>query len=579
MRLADPLRAGPSFPQQPLARAAILYEPIAGGQMRNGRGLYGYLDGVTPGEPTTLFSALRDGTRYGQVDVLASTSLGEANLSQYGVIFAPMALYLKEEVQLALQAYVLQGGALVADSGVAMYQAGGQIASVPTIMQEMFGLRYADLSQPEAEPGTIQQGSPGEAGEAGQLGQAGVVTPTRPEGLGAIVDPQVRKFVDLLQTWLGRKDVATYLGSEFNARGGMKFRVRDYGRGFAVYVPTFLYENWDRSDPRFADFHAVLLSRRADVEVIAPGEDGIYARPSPPAQAAEQAPEAESATTIPTVNPAPIENAPGTAPGEALPAPFAGESGLGPNQPVGPPLTVPLPSEVEPGTIPEMPLPLGAAEGAGPLAPPTAAPIAPYTPPTQQAAQQAPAVQLWPPGSVAVYQGWTLGVSSSNGQPVVVDAYGEGNQMYLIPGGAMRFPNPDEDGRAELVFPGAPQALAAPLPVYIRPREEGAIVTATIVRYDSTGIELAIHGNGARLQGGAGGLEITGGMPTAVEIEIRSGAYPVSAGSVHRLVIVEGARQTVQTDQSVMPNPDTGSLVIQTSVRWARITIAPAPEQ
>jgi hypothetical protein len=68
-------------------------------------------------------------------------------------------------------------------------------------------------------------------------------------------------------------------------------------------------------------------------------------------------------------------------------------------------------------------------------------------------------------------------------------------------------------------------------------------------------------------------------MPTAVEIEIRSGAYPVSAGSVHRLVIVEGARQTVQTDQSVMPNPDTGSLVIQTSVRWARITIAPAPEQ
>jgi hypothetical protein len=579
-QLSSPGGGGPAFPQRPLARTAILYEPIAGGRVRNGQGLYGYLDGVTPDEPTGLFLALRDGTRYGQFDVLASDSLGGADLGQYGAIIAPMALYLKEDTQLVLQSYVLQGGALLADAGVGMYQATGEIASVPAILQEVFGVRYANLAQPEVAPGTITAGSPGEAGSAGQLGQSGLKPPARPSEFEAVRNPEVRRFMDLMQAWLGQTDVATHLGSEFTAGTGPQFRVREYGRGFGVYVPIFLYEEWSSSDPRFSDLHAALLSRKADIEVLAPGEDGIYSRPSW-SQAAEEAAapeeEADSAYNIPVFTPESAESVPGQGPGGTLAAPYAGESGLGPGQPVGPPQVMPLPPGSTPETADGLPVP---PEWAGQPPEPgavTALPVAPGLLPSQAAAQpQAPAVQLWPPGSVAVYQGWTLGISSPNGQSVVVDAFAEGNQMYLIPGGAMRLPNPDEDGRAELVFPGAPLALVAPVSIYLRPRGEGTIITASVARYDSGGIELLVHGDDARLQAGAAGLEITGGAATPVEIEIRDGAYRVTAGSLHRLVIREGARETVELDQVVMPNPDTGSLLIQGSPRWARITIEPA---
>ena len=460
---AEALRSDLPFPQQPLARAAVLYQPVAGGAMRDGQGLYGYLDGVTPQEPTALFTAARNGSRFGQLDVLTLSSIGEVDLNTYRTIIAPMALYLPEAAQLALQNFVLRGGALVLDAGVGMYQAGGTIMSVPPVIREMLGLRYADLSAPDPwrEQGLQGDlggpGEPGAPGEPGQLGEPGVAIPVAPAKRGLITNPELQQFADILQEFVGRTDVTKYLGTSFTEGDGPRPRVRELGQGFAVYIPAFIYQEWDPWDPKFQDLHAQVLSRNADVEIIEP---------------------------------------------------------------------------------------------AG----------------------------LWPQTPVAVYRDWLIGVASGSGSSVVVDGYDAQNQMYLIPGGAMRLANPEEDNRIELLFPGAPLALVNPVPIYVRPQAEGAIVTAAVSRYDGGGIELLIHGTGAQVTRGQEGLQISGGATTPVEVEIRSGMYPVARGSMHRVLIQDSRWARTQSDQIGMPNPDRGSLIIQAPVRWSRITITPAPE-
>jgi hypothetical protein len=66
---------------------------------------------------------------------------------------------------------------------------------------------------------------------------------------------------------------------------------------------------------------------------------------------------------------------------------------------------------------------------------------------------------------------------------------------------------------------------------------------------------------------------MSGGTPTNVEIEIRSGAYAVSADSIHTVTIQEG--RTPQT-QELMPDADTGALIISAKVSQAVITIETA---
>ncbi len=447
---ADAFREGGDFPRAPLARAAILYDPIAGGAQRNGQGLYGYLDGLTPNEPTALFAIARMGTRYGQLDVLSEESLGQANLQQYSVIFVPMALYMPDDVQVALNAFVLQGGALVVDAGAGMYQGDGTINSMPPMLSELLGMRYTEVAEGD-QPGEL-----GSLGKPGEVGPPGIAVPVGPGEAGLEIDPDVAKFADILGQFLTRPDARKYLGADFVGDSGPGFRVRGLGRGFAVYAPAFLYDNWDSADQYFDEFHQRMLSWRYDLEVIQP--DALW---------------------LSTV---------------------------------------------------------GAAE----------------------------------------YADGAIGLVSPSSAAAIVDVYGGGNQAYLVPQGAVRYPNPGEQNRVELLFSGEPLAAARPVPIYIRTPDEGAVVTVSIARYDAGGIEFLVNGDGATANATGDGILVSGGALTNVEIEIRDGVYRLPSGSMHHMV-VEGGLRGRQAEETIMPNADTGYLVVTVPVRSARITVQPEP--
>jgi hypothetical protein len=450
---AEAIEATGVFPAEPVARTAILYEPFAGGVMRGGQSLYGYLDGVTPNAPTSLFAAARGGSRFGPVDVLAVSSLADADLHQYGAIIAPMAFYLPQEAQVTIQNFVLRGGVLVADAGIAMYQGDGTVTSMPPIIRDLLGLRHADLGA----RGQEQDPFAGKPGQPGEVGQPGIAIPVGPGEAGLAINPDVQRFVDFLEEFLGRTDVRTYLGAEFVGEGGPGFRVRDLGNGFSVYAPTFLYETWDAGDPYFNEFHARILSRKRDLEVIGP--QGV-----------------------------------------------------------------------------------------------------------------------WPAVSVTPYSDWSIGVASPSGAAAAVDVFGARNQMYYVPAGAMRLANLEEENRVELLFPGAPLAVAEPIPIYLSPLESQVVVTASVVRYGADGVELLVHGAGSQAQVRPQGVELTGGTATPIVIEIRDGPYQLLPGSMHRVVVEEGVRGERRSEQAMMPDRDTGALVIRAPFRWARVIIEPAPE-
>ncbi|UCC67469.1 MAG: beta-galactosidase [Armatimonadota bacterium] len=448
--LSRAVRESAWFPAQPRPRAAILYEPFGGGGMRNGQGLYGYLDGFAPNEPGAIFGLARDGTRFGQFDVLALESLTGAGLNHYGVIIAPMALYLPEEAQLALHNFVMAGGVLVADAGIAMYQADGIVTSVPDVMNQLLGLRFGvDEAAWSATPeGEVQVGE--------VWGGEGTPLSEMPEEAGLAYNEDLIRLAQSMEEVLDRPTIADYLGVEFLSDEAPELRVNPLGQGYAVYSPGFLYEDRDSSDPYFVELHARVLANEADLEVTEP-------------------------------------------------------------------------------------------QG------------------------------LWPGVSVGVYADWSVGLASPDGAATALNLYGAGNQVYRVPEGAMRLGNPDEGDWVELLFPGASLSVATPLPIYVWTSEEEAAATVSVVRYDADRIELLVHGNGAQAMVRRGAVEVRGGLRTAVGIEIRDGTYRVPRGSLHRVTVTDGPSDRRGWEQEMMPNPDTGGLVIQEGFAWSRVVIERAP--
>jgi len=453
---------GDGLPAEPFAQTAVLYQPFVGGALRNGRGLYGYLDGMVPNEPTTLFGVARFGTRYGVLDVLTLDSFEYVDLSQYGAIIAPMALYLPQDAQLTLQNYVIHGGSLVVDLGAGMYQAEGVVTSMPAMLRDMLGMRYADVTDAQRQELQAQfYGPPGvgigpevEVGDVYDPAEPTQVVPIGPGTTGEEIDPALVRFVQGLEEFLTRPDVSEFLGDSFLGEAGAGLRVRGMGGGFSVYAPTPLYESWDASDPAFNEFHARILSRGSDLEVV---------------------------------------------------------------EPTG----------------------------------------------------------IWPGVTVTAYPDWSVCVSSPNGAPTSVLVYDGGNQVYAVPGGAVRLGNPEEENRLELLFPGASLAVARPLPIYVYPAGEGAVASVSVLRYDREGVELMVHGTGAQPRVGAEGVEFVGGVSTPVEIEVKGGRYRVASGSTHRVVVEQGAGGRWASEQEMMPNPETGSLVIRDTFPSARIIVTP----
>ncbi|MBN2565481.1 MAG: beta-galactosidase trimerization domain-containing protein, partial [Candidatus Eisenbacteria bacterium] len=439
------------YPQTPRAQAALIYEPFAGGVLVNGRALYGYLDGLAEGTPTTLFSAARAGTRYGLIDVLRWEQIATSDLSQYGVIIAPAAYYLPEEAQIALQNYVLRGGAFIADAGVGMYQAEGTIDSMPAVIREVTGLRYLDLEG-------FRTGNDETRVDVGEVYNPAVPTETLRLAPGQEeaeeVDPGLTRFVQSLELFLTRADVAQYLGEDMAESLGEGFRVSGLGEGFAVYAPDSLYDMWDGGGDTFFEFHDRVLAHGSDLEVV---------------------------------------------------------------EPTG----------------------------------------------------------IWPGIAATFYEDWSVGVASPYGEPVAVLTYGAGNQVYQVPFGASRIRSAVAGDVEELLFPGAPLASAATIPVHVWPQTEDGVATVSVIEYSPDRIELAISGSGAGVRVWEGEVRILGGAALPVRIEIGSGAYRLPASGAHRVTIehaMGGRSETLE----MMPDPDTGSLAIDATLSQARILIEPA---
>lgn len=443
-----------AYPATPKARTAVIYEPLAGGVMNRGRALYGYLDGVTPNSPTNLFVVARMGSRFGLLDILRAGMLEEMDLSQYGTIIGPMVFSLSDEAQLALNSYVLRGGALVVDAGVGMYQAEGTTTSMPSILRGTLNLRYSDrigISPGDDFEPTV---------DYGEVYDPAVPTeriPLTPGQEGKDFDPALTRFIQALEHFVTRADVAEFLGEDFVGEAGEGFTVSAQGKGVAIYSPSFLYEAWNADDLYFNEFHDRVLSSNSDLEVVEPGG-------------------------------------------------------------------------------------------------------------------------VWPGVAATFYDDWSVGVASPEGAPTSVVVSGGGNQVYLIPGGAMRAGTPAEGDRVELLFPGAPVARAVPLPIAIWPLEEGGVVTVSVAQYDRDGIELLLYGTGAQPRLGGGRVDMFGGQQTAVEIEVRGGPRPMSADSMYRVTVQQGARGRLAREFDIMPNPETGSLLIRETIHEARIRIEPLSE-
>jgi len=261
---AEGIAASGDFPTRPKARAAVLYEPYAGGARPRGKSLYGYLEGLTDREPSNLFFTVRNGSRYGLMDVLSLDSLSQVNLQQYGAIIVPEAFYLPDDAQAALHQFALQGGLLVADAGAGMYQARGVVSSVPDILRETFGLaeEAPPPEPPETEASTPLAGMtrlPKATFGGDDLGRAQA---------RVNVETLTRQMYLLLQM----PDVSKALGIEYGGADSPAFRARRIGKGMAVYAPIFLYQQWDQTREDYAAFHDHLLGWRSDLWVTYPDQ-------------------------------------------------------------------------------------------------------------------------------------------------------------------------------------------------------------------------------------------------------------------------------------------------------------------
>ncbi len=223
--------------------------------MAMGHSLYGYLEGLTEFEPSALFAMVRNGSRYGLMDVLSLDSLGQADLDQYGALIVPMAFFLPDKAQATLNQFALMGGLLVADAGAGMYQANGTVGAIPEILRETFGLP----EEAETEAPTKSAEERAAAGRNADLGRAQAEQDQ---------EAMIRQLYSLLEA----PDVSKTLGIDFGGKDTPGLRARKLGKGMVVYAPAFLYQQWraDRAD--FAQFHERVLGWRSDVRVTQPDQ-------------------------------------------------------------------------------------------------------------------------------------------------------------------------------------------------------------------------------------------------------------------------------------------------------------------
>jgi hypothetical protein len=297
-RLTSPDMAG-LWGRAPISTGAMVLTPLAdgvtlqagGGQdgtLPERRGLYGFGEDLLSNEPSDLVYALRWGTAFGSLDVLSPDdfSAGGDELARYSTVLMPAALSLSNEQIGALTRYVGNGGALVADMGAGARQAGGQVATLPQSLANLFGIVPAMAVRRTSGNWRLAEEHPllptwGEAFEG--RGGAILTDGDGPRGVafaGLMGYPLLTanaRIIAVGDQWpraLGRPNNRA-APTQLLRTGLVSHPV---GRGWAFFTPSLMWTHWRPGHSGFDAFHGDLLARNATLSPA--GAPSLV--PSPP---------------------------------------------------------------------------------------------------------------------------------------------------------------------------------------------------------------------------------------------------------------------------------------------------------
>lgn len=282
-QLSTALGQAPFAENAPEPCAAVIYEPYAGGHLFAGTPGYGYIVDYQDNDFAELAFNYRLGTVLGGLDYLLPEDLPPTDLSRYSVIFAPACLSLPPEVVNVLRDWVEAGGALFADLGAGMYEAGSWVPQLGPLARLMgltgaiepadrFGDFRVGVTHPalpsvavgmEAHgtfvPGRAQSLSMGHFSRYSYEGPASAMKGYAFEGPSWFVS--VRGDTVPLATQSVRYDEQghpCFLG----------LTVATAGQGLALFAPFACWSYWPPQDPLHAAVHGDLMARRARYRLV-----------------------------------------------------------------------------------------------------------------------------------------------------------------------------------------------------------------------------------------------------------------------------------------------------------------------
>lgn len=284
-QVALALEQQPFLSEPPMPTAAVLYEPYAGGSKKMGTP-YGYLPAFDCGEIAAFAWQYRWGTIFGGMDWLCVEDLADIDLDRYGVIFAPLALRLPQEAAELLRSYLLRGGALFADLGLGMYEAGSWAPERGPLGPQLGLLRSMGL---EARYGEFRVGAehPQLPSVQRTMSAHGVFFPGRPtEIAGGVVTGRTFTgpatelkgypfqgpscFLNPASTTVPLATMAVRYDDQARPYFLGLF-AGEVGAGLGVFAsfPAWVY--WPVEDELHAALHLDLLRRRARQRLLLPG--------------------------------------------------------------------------------------------------------------------------------------------------------------------------------------------------------------------------------------------------------------------------------------------------------------------
>ncbi len=274
------------FTQEPPAPvAAVIYSPYAGGPGKLGTP-YGYLPEFEDSDLAALAYGYRGGTIFGGLDYLCPEDLPEVDLSRYSVLLAPMCLSLPADAVETLSSYLRAGGALLADIGLGMYQAGSWAPSATALAPQLgvagnmaIAARFGDFRVGQPHPqlpsvtkglqatGIFVPGKPVDVGGGSSRGGSFTGAATQFQGhpfQGPSCFVALRDGAIPLATMSVRYDDASiphFLGLVANGLGD----------GLAVFGALPLWTYWPAEDTLHGALHLDLIRRRATWRLLKPG--------------------------------------------------------------------------------------------------------------------------------------------------------------------------------------------------------------------------------------------------------------------------------------------------------------------